>query len=99
MEIKKEEVMSMLGDYKGTENLVSKTSGNNVNNQIVTKFENGSTLTSYGTLVGVKVNGMLYLTPAHAFSKTTNKYVTQWCGLTKQERLSKIENCEIYMIV
>ena len=96
--IEKDAIMDMLGTYKGTDNLVSLSSGKPINNQIVTKFENGTTFTSYGTLIGAKINGKLYLTSAHCFSKTTNKYTCQWCGLSKEERLCGIANGTIQMI-
>lgn len=96
--MKKDEVMEMLGTYKGTANFVSITSGNEIANQIVTNFENGTTLTSYGTLVGAMINGKLYLTSAHCFSKTTSKYVGEWCGLSKNERINGIANGTIQLI-
>ena len=96
--ITKEALTDMLGTYKGTDNLVSLSSGNAVSNQIITKFENGTTFTSYGTLIGAKIKGKIYLTSAHCFSKTTNKYTCQWCGLSKEERLCGIANGTIQMI-
>ena len=88
----------MLGNYKATTNLISKTSGKGIANQIITQFENGETLTSYGVLVGVMINGKVYLTPKHCFSATTSKYVGQWCGLTKDERLWGLNNGTIELI-
>jgi hypothetical protein len=58
-----------------------------VRNQFVLQYSNGEIFQSYQTVCGVKLNdGSLYLSGAHDYSQTTNKYVGQWCGKGVAER-------------
>ena len=94
----KDEVVKMLGNYKGSNNLVSSSSGREVANQEVIKFENGTIFNSYGTFIGAMIGNKLYLTEKHCCSATTSKYVGEWCGLSKSERLKGIQNGTIVMV-
>ena len=62
-----------------------------VKNEITLVFENGSILQSYRSKVAAKCNGVIYFYQDHSYSKTTNKHVIRYCGMTLPERRKAIE--------
>jgi hypothetical protein len=67
-----------------------------VKNEITLVFENGSILQSYRSKVAAKCNGVIYLYGEHSYSKTTNKHVIRYCGMTLPERRKAInEGCVV----
>ena len=92
------ELEKMLGTFTYTENFPSLRSDKKVANQFILHYNNGIVFQSYKSIIAVKVNGNLYLTPAHDYSNTTSKYCTQFTGYPTQERRQMIEEGEINLI-
>lgn len=90
--IKKSLLLRQLGAIRKVQNLSSPRSGRDVPNQYDLICENGIAFQSYGTLIAVRMHGYLYLTDAHDYSKTTNKYATEWTGYTTKERRAGLES-------
>ena len=67
-------------------------------NQFTIEYEKGVVFQSYETLIGAKINGVLYLSEAHTHSKTTSKHTTLWCGLDRKERERGLKNEVITLI-
>ena len=44
------------------------------------------------------MNGYLYLTDSHDYSKTTSKYATEWTGYTTKERRAGLESGKFIFI-
>ena len=86
--IKKSLLFHQLGTFVRVQNLSSPRSWNPVPNQYDIEYENGIVFQSYGSLIAVRMNGYLYLTASHDYSKTTSKYATEWTGRTTAERRS-----------
>lgn len=82
-----EALAKKLGTYVRTEQIA--------NNHTISRFKNGSLLTSYGSHVAAYVNGQLYLSPKHDYSKTTSKFVKQFTCMPKDDRNRLIETGEI----
>lgn len=91
--IKMTSVMRKLGAFKEVSNFMNK-------NQFELRFDHGSVLQSYSSIVAVKVFGMPWAFGAdHDYSNTTNKHVKAFCGMTAQERRDAIESGAAYAIV
>ena len=84
--IKKSLLLRQLGAINKVQNLSSPRSNRPVANQYDLVFENGIGFQSYGTLIAFRMNGYLYLTDYHDYSKTTSKYCTEWTGFSTDER-------------
>ena len=74
-------------------------SGVYVANQYDLVFENGIGFQSYGTLIAFRMNGYLYLTDYHDYSKTTSKYCTEWTGFSTKERRAGLECAKFIKVV
>lgn len=96
--IKKSLLLRQLGGIRKVRNLQSPRSNRPVANQYDFVCENGIAFQSYGTLIAVRMNGYLYLTNAHDYSKTTSKYATEWTGFTTRERRTGIESGKFIFI-
>lgn len=90
--IKKSLLLRQLGAIRKVQNLSSPRSYRPVANQYDLIHENGIAFQSYGSLIAVRMNGYLYLTDAHDYSKTTSKYATEWTGFTTKERRAGLES-------
>lgn len=88
--MKKSEVLALAGNIKKV--------GNMAVNQFHLTMENGEAFQSYESLIAVKVNGRLYLTDKHDYSKTTSKYTTQWTGLDLKARRDGLKHGNITLI-
>ena len=96
--IKKSTLLHQLGAVKSIRNLVSPRSYRPVANQFDAVHTNGISFQSYKTLIAVRMNGQLYLTDAHDYSKTTSKYATEWTGRTTKERREGLESGKFILI-
>ena len=92
-------LLRQLGAIRRTQNLQSPRSGRDVPNQFDLVCENGIAFQSYGTLIAVRMNGYLYLTDYHDYSKTTSKYATSWTGYNTAERRRGLESGKFIRIV
>ena len=92
-------LMRQLGAIRRTQNLTSPRSGRNVPNQFDLVCENGIAFQSYGTLIAVRMNGYLYLTDYHDYSKTTSKYATEWTGWNTAERRKGLKDGKFIRII
>jgi len=90
--IKKSLLLRQLGAIREVQNLSSPRSGRDVPNQYDLEHENGIAFQSYDSLIAVRMNGYLYLTDYHDYSKTTSKYCTEWTGYTTKERRAGLES-------
>ena len=82
--MKREKITKSLKGFKGTESLS--------NNQVVVTFDNAIVFESYGTLIAIKKDGKLYVTEDYDYSRTTSKYLNQFCGWTSKEVTKELEN-------
>ena len=92
-------LLRQLGTIRKTQNLQSPRSGRDVPNQFDLVCENGIAFQSYGSLIAVRMNGYLYLTDYHDYSKTTSKYATSWTGYSTKERRAGLESGRFIHIV
>ena len=97
--IAKSLLLRQLGAPRKVQNLQSPRSGRDVPNQFDLVCENGIAFQSYGTLIAVRMNGYLYLTDYHDYSKTTSKYATEWTGWNTAERRNGIKTGKFIRIV
>ena len=84
-----------LGKFIRVNPIYSTRSGDPVRNQYEVVFEHGRIFQSYNSLIGIQVDGKLYLTNYHDYSVTTSKYCSEWCGLGTSDRRKGIEKGEI----
>ena len=97
--ISKSLLLRQLGAIRKVQNLSSPRSGRPVANQYDLVFENGIGFQSYGTLIAFRMNGYLYLTDYHDYSKTTSKYATEWTGYNTQERREGLKSGKFIAVV
>lgn len=97
--IKRSTLMNKLGAVMSIRNLVSPRSWRPIANQFDAAHTNGTSFQSYETLIAVRLNGQLYLTDAHDYSKTTSKYATEWTGFNTAERRKGLEEGRFIRIV
>ena len=90
--IKKSLLLHQLGGIQRVQNLQSPRSWREVPNQYDLVCENGIAFQSYGSLIAVRMNGYLYLTDYHDYSKTTSKYCNEWTGWNTAERRSGLQS-------
>ena len=96
--ISKSLLLRQLGAIRKVQNLQSPRSNREVPNQYDLICENGIAFQSYGTLIAVRMNGYLYLTDYHDYSKTTSKYCAEWTGFSTKERRAGLE-CDKFIKV
>ena len=96
--IKKSLLLRQLGGIRKVQNLQSPRSYRPVANQYDLIHENGIAFQSYGSLIAVRMNGYLYLTDYHDYSKTTSKYATEWTGFSTKERRAGLESGKFIFI-
>lgn len=82
--MKREKITKSLKGFKGTESLS--------NNQVVVTFDNAIVFESYGTLIAIKKDGKLYVTKDYDYSRTTSRYLNEFCGRTSKEIAKELEN-------
>ena len=92
-------LLRQLGAIRKVQCLQSPRSGRDVPNQFDLIHENGIAFQSYDSLIAVRMNGYLYLTDSHDFSKTTSKYATEWTGWNTKERRAGLESGKFIRIV
>ena len=97
--ISKSLLYRQLGAVRKVANLSSPRSWRPVANQYDLIHENGIAFQSYGTLIAVRMNGYLYLTDYHDYSRTTSKYATAWTGFNTAERRAGLESGKFIRIV
>ena len=97
--IKKSLLLHQLGTIRRVLNLSSPRSGRGIPNQYDLVCENGIAFQSYNSLIAVRMNGYLYLTADHDYSKTTSKYCTEWTGFSTKERRAGLESGKFIAIV
>ena len=97
--ISKSLLLRQLGAIREVHNLSSPRSGRDVPNQYELVCENGIAFQSYDSLIAVRMNGYLYLTADHDYSKTTSKYATEWTGFSTKERRDRLESGRLIAIV
>lgn len=103
------DVQAMLGKFIRVENMCSPNSGNCVENQFRLFFEHGTVFQSYNTIVAVRLDGYHDITDADGKersidlfvnddsitrSKTTSKYLKEFCGYTRREIDKAVEEDE-----
>ena len=96
--IKKSLLLRQLGGIQRVQNLQSPRSYREVPNQYDLVCENGIAFQSYGSLIAVRMNGYLYLTDYHDYSKTTSKYCNEWTGHNTQERRDGLKSGKFIFI-
>lgn len=82
---------------KGVPKIQNMTSsrGNDVPNQFIVKFENGTVFQSYNSVICVCINRKVYLDKkTWDYSKTTGKYRNEFLGEGKKETEQKIKSGE-----
>ena len=97
--ISKAELFAKLGVFQGVSNLSSPRSWEPVPNQYSIQYENGRVFQSYESLIAVRLNGHLYLTDSHDYSKTTSKYCTEWTGFDTKTRREGLKDGSFTLIV
>ncbi len=97
--IKKSLLLHQLGAVQSIRNLVSPRSYRPVANQFDAVHTNGISFQSYNSLIAVRMNGYLYLTADHDYSRTTSKYCTEWTGFSTKERREGLESGKFIAIV
>ena len=96
--ISKSLLLRQLGAIRKVQNLSSPRSGRDVPNQYDLIHENGIAFQSYGSLIAVHMNGCLYFTADHDYSKTTSKYATEWTGFSTKERRAGLKSGKFIFI-
>lgn len=96
--IKLDNFKKILGGFVSVENAPSRNGYNTAPNQFIITFENGRVLQSYKSLVAAKVNGEKYVTYDHDYSATTNRFVKDFLGMNKEQRVKALECEELTMI-
>lgn len=92
-------LLRQLGGIRKVQNLTSPRSWRPVANQYDLIHENGIAFQSYSSLIAVRMNGYLYLTDYHDYSKTTSKYATEWTGYNTEERRNGLKSGRFIRIV
>ena len=97
---KTSEIKAKLGNFVKVNPIYSpySKSGDAVRNQVEIVFENGTAFQSYGTFIGAKINGQLYLTENHTYSTTTSKWCGVWCGYDSKERKQGLKNGKFILL-
>lgn len=96
--ISRNELTSLLGNFRSVENAPSRNGENTAPNQFIIHFEHGEVFQSYRSLIGARINGRLYLTDRHDYSVTTGRFCGAWCGLNAKERRKGLADGTITMV-
>ena len=80
-----------LGTFEGVKNMTS-NNGNDIPNQFILSFSNGSVFQSYSSIIAYKTGGKTYLTDKWDYSTTTGKYRNIFLGEDKKETERKIKD-------
>lgn len=86
-----------LGTFRGITQLEARRGGHTTN-QFIAQFKNGQVFQSYSTIIGVKMNGKIYLTPAYDCSKTTMYYTDKWLDMKISDIRKKLFSGEFSMM-
>ena len=92
-------LLRQLGAIQNVRNLQSPRSGREVPNQYDLECEHGIIFKSYKSIIAARMNGFLYLTDRHDYSKTTIKYCNEWTGYNTRERREGLESGRFIRIV
>lgn len=90
--MKQQTIMKRLKGFRSSVSLSSPATGNAVANQTKVIFDNGVLFQSYNSVIAIKKDGKLYVTEDYDYSKTTSKYLNQFCGYTAKEITKELEN-------
>lgn len=82
-----------LKGFSHARNMVS-NGGNDVPNQIIIHFQNGSLFKSYGSIIAIKYNNKVYLTDHWDYSTTTGRYRNDFLNEGIAETRNKIDSGE-----
>lgn len=94
-----EKLTKRLKGYKGCYCLKSPSSGREVANQMVIKFENGEIFQSYNSIIAIRFyGGKVYITDKHDYSNTTRKYRNIYFGDDRKGIERMIDNKELILI-
>lgn len=96
--ITRAELNYKLGKFVSVEQIMARNGRGRLKNQLVNHYENGTTLTSYGTLIAANIGTELFLTPYHDYSETTSFHCRRYCGLSLVLRRQGLESGEITYI-
>ena len=81
----------LLGKCTGVKPLNTKF-GNPSRENYVAEYELGQIFMSYGTPIGVCVDGHYWFSFAHDFSRTTMEYCARWCGFGVKTRRQMLKS-------
>ncbi len=89
-----------IGRVKKIEQLISRHTGNPVNNHFTIFTDKGTALQSYDSIVTFREfgSGDVFLSPDWSYSVTTNKYRVQFLGEFKAETDKKIASGEYKLV-
>lgn len=86
-----------LGTFRGIQPMEARRGGN-ASNQFIANFKNGQVFQSYSTIIGVKLDGKVYLTSAYDCSKTTMYYTDQFLDMKISDIRKNISSGKFTMI-
>jgi len=66
--------------------------GNDVPNQFIIEFDNGTIFQSYSSIIAIQINGETYLTSKWEYSMTTMKYCKMFLGTNAKETRQLIKS-------
>lgn len=78
-------ILKRLKGIPNVENLTSPRSYEPVKNQFIIKMDNGTVFQSYDSTIAIEIDGKIYVTKDYNYSRTTSKYLNQFCGYTAKE--------------
>lgn len=91
--MKLETILKRVGSFSKAEALRSTRTGSAVANQVVIRCEKGVIFQSYDSIIAVRLrtDDKLYLTDKYDYSRTTSKYLNEFCGYTAGEIKKELE--------
>ena len=75
--MKVETILKRVGAFQQVQNIAP--------NQLTIRCEKGTIFQSYDSIIAFRTNGKLYLTDKYDYSRTTSKYLNEFCGYTAGE--------------
>ena len=91
--ISSHELFKMLGEYKYSTHMDTRSGRGVSKEQEIVYFQNGCMFQSYGTNIAAFVYGQLYVNEKyHDYSNTTMKYCKTFTNTTVEQRRKGIEN-------
>ena len=90
-------VLKKLGKFINVRNCKS-SNYNDVPNQYIIDFENGTIFKSYDSIIAIITGGKTYIGHNWDYSNTTGKYRNIFLGEEKKETQKKIESGEYIML-